>query len=66
MSIIKTILAKIRQKIPSWKTDIGRDLDISMLPIPRNQKVSGHFRLNNENFLKKLVDNRLIIKSIEL
>jgi hypothetical protein len=65
MSIIKTILVKIRQKIPSWKTDVGRDLDISMLPIPRNQKVSGHFRLNNENFLIKSVGNRLIIKLIE-
>jgi hypothetical protein len=43
---IKNILAKIRQKIPSWKVDIGRNLNISNSPIPRNIEISGHFRLN--------------------
>jgi hypothetical protein len=61
-----TILINILQKIPSLLFDIGRKWMFSKCPIPRNLKISGHFRLNNENINQKSVCNELIIKLIEL
>lgn len=60
------ILINILQKIPSLLFDIGRKWKFSKCPIPRNLKVSGHFRLNNEKFNQNSVHNELIIKLIEL
>jgi hypothetical protein len=54
MNNIIQILNVFKQKIPSWKTDIGRNLLLLNHNIPRKTDISGHFHLKtriNANFL---------------
>lgn len=55
MANIIDILTNNRQKIPSWKTDVGRNLVLLNSIIPRKTHISGNFHLktiiNSENRL---------------
>jgi hypothetical protein len=45
MTNIIKILTTHRQKIPSWKVDIGPILALTNTLKPRKTQISGHFRL---------------------
>lgn len=54
MNNIIQILSIFKQKIPSCKVDIGRNLLLLNHNIPRKTNISGHFHLKtriNANFL---------------
>jgi hypothetical protein len=54
------ILTTHRQKIPSWKVDIGRILTLTNTPKPRKTQISGHFRLKTVIIFNFYVFNHLI------
>ena len=60
MTNIIKILTTHRQKIPSWKVDIGPILDLSKTPNPRKTQISGHFRLMTVIIFNFYVFNPLI------
>ena len=60
MNIYLNISSIVKQKIPSWKTDIGRNLVLLKHPIPRKTHISGHFHLKTIINLENNLGKRLI------
>jgi hypothetical protein len=60
MNIIIKILTNFRQKIPSWKVVIVRNLHKTKFLIPRKTNISGHFRLNTPKISENRLCNMLI------
>jgi len=54
------ILCVDRQKIPSWKVDIGRNLPLQSLTVPKKTHILGHFHLKTIIIGENYVCNQLI------